>query len=76
MTYGEPIIGNCPWCMTGGCYGYCSRRDVDLIMPRPTPSVSTGSTSAPPAPIGCICPPGANLECQNPKCPRKPEVKP
>ena len=24
-----------------------------------------------PQQIGCICPPGANLECQNPLCPRK-----
>lgn len=21
---------------------------------------------------GCICPPGANKECENPSCPRKP----
>ena len=26
----------------------------------------------PGAQIGCICPPGANKECQNPTCPRKP----
>lgn len=26
----------------------------------------------PPAPImGCICPPGANKDCENPLCPRK-----
>lgn len=24
------------------------------------------------APPGCICPPGANLTCQAPDCPRKP----
>lgn len=24
-----------------------------------------------PAGVGCICPPGANLQCQNPICPRK-----
>lgn len=22
--------------------------------------------------FGCICPPGANLQCENPLCPRKP----
>jgi hypothetical protein len=22
--------------------------------------------------IGCICPPGANIQCENPACPRKP----
>jgi len=25
-----------------------------------------------PTATGCICPPGANLQCQNPMCPRKP----
>jgi hypothetical protein len=25
---------------------------------------------------GCICPPGANKECENPTCPRKPLPKP
>lgn len=24
-------------------------------------------------PVGCICPPGANKECENPTCPRKPK---
>lgn len=24
------------------------------------------------AAAGCICPPGANLQCENPSCPRKP----
>lgn len=27
------------------------------------------------APIGCICPPTANLSCQRPDCPRKPLPK-
>lgn len=31
------------------------------------------SAPAPPmAGHGCICPPGANLQCENPLCPRKP----
>jgi hypothetical protein len=25
-------------------------------------------------PVGCICPPGANKECENPACPRKSHV--
>jgi hypothetical protein len=25
-----------------------------------------------PTPMGCICPPGANLTCAAPTCPRKP----
>ena len=28
------------------------------------------------APTGCICPPGANKECENPTCPRKPHPQP
>jgi hypothetical protein len=28
--------------------------------------------SLPQTPVGCICPPGANLQCENPTCPRKP----
>lgn len=27
-------------------------------------------------PVGCICPPGANKECENPTCPRKPKPAP
>lgn len=23
------------------------------------------------SPVGCICPPGANLKCERPDCPRK-----
>ena len=33
------------------------------------PGVQTLAPFSPP--MGCICPPGANLECQNPMCPRK-----
>jgi hypothetical protein len=25
-------------------------------------------------PVGCICPPGANLQCENLTCPRKPSA--
>jgi hypothetical protein len=25
--------------------------------------------------MGCICPPGANLQCENPMCPRKDPMK-
>lgn len=28
--------------------------------------------SIPMIPVGCICPPGANRECERPGCPRKP----
>lgn len=29
------------------------------------------ATPMPPQPMGCICPPGANIECKNPLCPRR-----
>jgi hypothetical protein len=28
-----------------------------------------------PTPVGCICPPGANKECERPDCPRKNHLK-
>lgn len=28
-----------------------------------------------PVPIGCICPPGANKDCERPDCPRKNHMK-
>ena len=28
-----------------------------------------------PQPMGCICPPGANRDCENPLCPRKAVVR-
>lgn len=29
-----------------------------------------------PLPTGCICPPGANRDCENPTCPRKNHLNP
>jgi hypothetical protein len=42
--------------------------------PRDEPeSVSGGATVVAQRPaMGCICPPGANLDCQAPLCPRRP----
>jgi hypothetical protein len=37
-----------------------------------TPSPVPVSPPYVPPPRGCICPPGANKECENPTCPRKP----
>lgn len=45
--------------------GYCVR------CARPEPQPQPQVISIAPA-MGCICPPGANLQCQNPNCPRKP----
>jgi hypothetical protein len=36
------------------------------------PAVVQGYPFPPaPPPMGCICPPGANLACESPRCPRK-----
>jgi hypothetical protein len=35
----------------------------------PPPAAPTYLITA--VPIGCICPPGANKECERPDCPRK-----
>jgi hypothetical protein len=37
-----------------------------------TPPQMLGRITLPPNQPGCICPPGANLTCQAPMCPRKP----
>lgn len=51
-------------CINLGCQlnaaGFCPRCDT------PTPQVQFPLSH----PIGCVCPPGANLSCNNPICPR------
>jgi hypothetical protein len=42
--------------------------------PPPTGNIPLPSYMALSVPVGCICPPGANKECENPTCPRKPKV--
>jgi hypothetical protein len=36
----------------------------------PAPSRAVQDSKSRPS-VGCICPPGANLQCENPACPRK-----
>lgn len=67
MTYTHQT---CHLCMARGCDGSCTPW-IDFGRPHnpcppPLPAAPT------PAPVGCICPPGANKECENPTCPRKP----
>lgn len=38
----------------------------------PVPQFGPFDPILPMMPTGCICPPGANKECENPTCPRKP----
>lgn len=40
----------------------------DYFVPRPPVVVQY-------LPVGCICPPGANKECERPDCPRKDLLK-
>ena len=59
---------SCPQCGLGPCKDGI----VDPFKPiGPPPNTGSGVQPAWPV-MGCICPPGANLECQNPRCPRKP----
>jgi len=50
----------------------CGRdpRPVASPMRSGAPPISPATVSAPPR--GCICPPGANKDCEAPMCPRKP----
>jgi hypothetical protein len=59
---GQPYPRTCPTCGLGPC------RQGPAGLPPNMPSAVQ-----PPRPAaGCICPPGANLQCENPTCPRKP----
>lgn len=52
----------CPYCglRLSGCESIrCPQPGARTVLP-------------PPVPPGCICPPGANLTCEAPLCPRKP----
>lgn len=44
-----------------GCWGY--------------PTTSVPIFTIPSTPLGCICPAGANRDCENPTCPRKDNSK-
>ena len=46
---------------------YASRMKGNAI----SPTLPVWGPSVAPM-VGCICPPGANLTCENPMCPRKP----
>lgn len=49
-----------------GVYGYCAMCHMGVW-----PSQPVTTPVGAPLPMGCICPPGANKECENPMCPRK-----
>lgn len=55
-VYTPPTAGNIPW----------------PYYPPTNPMPSQINYPIYLAPAGCICPPGANKECENPTCPRKP----
>lgn len=42
----------------------------------PTADQHVGNYQFTPLPTGCICPPGANRDCENPNCPRKNHLNP
>jgi hypothetical protein len=49
---------------------HSGRRDMSDNVKQP-PATDTYQLDPPP-PRGCICPPGANRDCESPTCPRKP----
>lgn len=58
--------------MAYGHEGYCPHPGYPCICGKTSDAARVGRIELPPAAQGCICPPGANLQCQNPMCPRKP----
>lgn len=65
----EPISVTCATCFQSFPWGSqhsCGSDPWGSILPPPGPTLNPTTQ-----PIGCICPPGANLECQAPLCPRK-----
>ena len=55
---------------TAGCFAPCSNLLCAHYGCQKQVANGTYSTYVPP-PRGCICPPGANKECENQYCPRK-----
>lgn len=52
------------------CAGFPVRPDYPAPpFPQPAPAILSPTQ-------GCVCPPGANLECKNPMCPRGRDGKP
>jgi hypothetical protein len=81
----QEIPRSCPRCGLGPC----KNEITDPSKPQgPPPNVGSAvkpptfvvaqpsSVVAPAAPMGCICPPGANLQCKNPTCPRRNSLLP
>ena len=56
------------WRNSGAICPACYAVPNGPLVPASVPGVWT----LPPVPKGCICPPGANLECRAPDCPRNP----
>lgn len=59
---------------TGGWY--CARCQAVHGQFMACPAAPPVALTWPPTGVGCICPPGANIQCENPHCPRKPARAP
>ena len=60
---------------TAGCYAPCACANVLCAQygcQKQMAGVGQNNWAYTPPPRGCICPPGANKECENQYCPRKP----
>ena len=59
---------------TAGCYAPCACANVLCAQygcQKQMTGISQNNYTYMPPPRGCICPPGANKECENQYCPRK-----
>ena len=59
---------------TAGCYAPCACANVLCAQygcQKQMTGISQNNYTYMPPPRGCICPPGANKECENQCCPRK-----
>lgn len=59
---------------TAGCYAPCACANVLCAQygcQKQMTGISQNNYTYMPPPRGCICPPGANKQCENQYCPRK-----
>ena len=74
----QPAGMHCDTCKDTGMTGWekpMGNPPVMVFVPQPCQCIAGDkyrvSNYSKPS-IGCICPPGANLQCKNPSCPRNP----
>jgi hypothetical protein len=78
--FGRPVFTgamafiNCPKCRSVHIQGWGCAAFVEpapAYQPRQMPADGQFTIPYVPPVMGCICPPGANKDCENPTCPRR-----